>query len=638
MFINIFYLLLSILGLGFLIFIHELGHLLMARRVGMKVEIFSMGFGPVLRSGIYKDIKWQVCLLPFGGYVRIAGMENRGDLEPYQIAEGFYGKTPLQRIKVALSGPSANILFAFIAFSGIWLLGGQQKPFQQYTQVIGYVDSQSQLYNKGVRAGDEIHSVGDKKVVGYQDMLVSILLANKTTSLEGNKIDYLTSQQENFKISLPPANSPSSIIEQLGIIPAQYLIFNDFASLDSPLRNSGIQKGDQIIWVDGQFIFSYQQLSHLLNEPKTLLTVQREGKTFLAQIPRLKIGDLRLKAEQKNEIDDWHHDAGLSTKVEDLYFIPYTINYDNVITKSVAFMNLNAEETQPVAEFRNGLKTILQPGDRIVGIDGAIVHKSTDLLKHLQDRKALMVVYRGDKLKLSSWLTADTAFKAHFATPDIGNLIQKIEDSQIPFKENQLILLKPISLKPLSSLKLDPLKADQLKQEYLEKRKRIEENPNPQVRESQLEDLERSQNRLMLGANLSDLMVSYNPSPFFMFSHVFDQTWQTLNNLFSGSLSPKSLAGPVGIVQALQYSWASGVKDALFWLGFVSLNLAILNLLPVPVLDGGHILFAIIEAITKKPIKAKTMEKVVIPFMVLLMMLFIYLTYQDISKLISRFF
>ena len=119
---------------------------------------------------------------------------------------------------------------------------------------------------------------------------------------------------------------------------------------------------------------------------------------------------------------------------------------------------------------------------------------------------------------------------------------------------------------------------------------------------------------------------------------MFEQTWKTLTSLFTGSLTPKSLSGPVGIVQALQQSWSTGIKDALFWLGFVSLNLAVLNLLPIPVLDGGHVLFSVIELVTKKPIRAKTMEKWIIPFLILLVLLFIYLTYQDLVRLFHRLF
>ena len=81
-----------------------------------------------------------------------------------------------------------------------------------------------------------------------------------------------------------------------------------------------------------------------------------------------------------------------------------------------------------------------------------------------------------------------------------------------------------------------------------------------------------------------------------------------------------------------------GFKEALFWLGLISLNLGILNLLPIPALDGGHIVFSVVEIITKKPIKAKTMERLIIPFFVLLILAIIYFTYNDISRIFSRFF
>ena len=121
----------------------------------MKVEVFSIGFGPTLRQWTLQGVKWQLCILPFGGYVRIAGMEKKGGLEPHQIPDGFYSKTPRQRIQVALAGPIAtNILFAFVAFTLIWLTGGQKKPFQQLTHVVGYVDADSIFKMNSVVPGD----------------------------------------------------------------------------------------------------------------------------------------------------------------------------------------------------------------------------------------------------------------------------------------------------------------------------------------------------------------------------------------------------------------------------------------------------------------------------------------------------
>ena len=168
-------------------------------------------------------------------------------------------------------------------------------------------------------------------------------------------------------------------------------------------------------------------------------------------------------------------------------------------------------------------------------------------------------------------------------------------------------------------------------------KKAIEKIENPKEQEARLQQLELTQKRMMLGVQLQDRMVAYNPTPIAQFFGIFEQTWKTLLNLVTGYISPKYLAGPVGIVQTLQYSWANGVKNALFWLGFVSMNLAFLNLLPIPVLDGGHILFAIIESITKKPIKSKTMERLIIPFVVLLIGFIVYVTYHDLARLFGKF-
>lgn len=88
----------------------------------------------------------------------------------------------------------------------------------------------------------------------------------------------------------------------------------------------------------------------------------------------------------------------------------------------------------------------------------------------------------------------------------------------------------------------------------------------------------------------------------------------------------------------MQQSWGINIKEALFWLGAINLNLGILNLLPIPVLDGGHICFSFLEMIRKKPLKAQTMQRLVFPFVLLLVFLFIYLTYHDFIRIFGRLF
>lgn len=633
MILNIFYLVLAILGLGFLIFIHELGHYFVARRNGIKVEVFSIGFGPAFRQWEVDGVKWQLCILPFGGYVRMAGMEKKAGLEPHQIPDGFYGKTPFQRIKVALAGPITNIIFAFVAFTLIWFAGGQDKPFQQLTHIVGYIDSDSALKPSNINPGDVINTINGKTYDGFPDLTTKLALSDQENILSGEHLNYWTGSRSPFAATLPKVNSPLLRMEQFGALPAQYLIFNDYTSPASPLGVSGIEKGDRILWVDGSLIFSQQQLSTLLNESTVLATLQRGNTYFQIKLPRLKINDLRLSQDFKSELDDWRHAAALPGKLPDLYFIPYQMNSAGVIEDALSFMNSSAEEVTPISE-----QLSVQSGDRIVAIGGTPIQNVFDLFKLVQDRCALVIVQKKASTSVQPWSEADASFETSFDTASLAKMVKSIGTPTPLVQSENLTLLKPVLLKPLSELDLDAKTRAKMNAQYEAVKKAIEKIEDPQQREAGLNQLEQSQKRLMLGALLADRNVSFNPLPTTQFMNVLENTWKTLTSLFSGSMPAKYMSGPVGIVQALQNSWSKGIKDALYWLGFVSLNLAILNLLPIPVFDGGHILFSVVEIVTGRPIRAKTMEKWIIPFVILLVLFFIYLTYQDITRLFHKLF
>jgi regulator of sigma E protease len=121
-----------------------------------------------------------------------------------------------------------------------------------------------------------------------------------------------------------------------------------------------------------------------------------------------------------------------------------------------------------------------------------------------------------------------------------------------------------------------------------------------------------------------------------MFENIFKEIWRTLTALVSGQLNPKWLSGPIGIVQVVHDNSMVSLKEALFWLGAISLNLGILNLLPIPVLDGGTILINLVELISRRRISPKTLEKLVLPFALLLIVFFIFLTYHDLTRIFGK--
>ncbi len=642
---NLLSILLALFGIGFLVFIHELGHYWMARRVGIRVEVFAIGFGKSIYEWQYKGVKWKIGCLPFGGYVKMAGTEKKGSIEPYQVPDGFFGKTPWQRIQVAFMGPLANMAFAFIAFSLLWFVGGRFKPFQEFTHYIGEVEKDSPLYKEGVRPGDLIETFNGHSIKGYQDLLYGAYLGDKTAIIKGKKVDYFTGHEEPFEYDFgfsPSLKGPERGLNILTTLaPANYLLYDQLANgkpnplqEGSPLKDSGLVYGDRLVWLDGELLFSKEQLLALLNEPKVLLTVERSGSTFLTRVPRLKVADLRLGEAQMGEIDDWRYVAGLThQKADDLFFIPYSLTPEAIVESGLGYVDEHSKAQIGFAKSdRSSMEIPLENGDRIVAVDGLPIVNGYGLLGALQKHHAQIIVERQSSTP-PSWKEADRRFATSYDIGYLEKIINSIGTNQLTQAAGDFRLLR--SVVPIAREDY-PFTSEQKAAYELKlsaRLKAIEQIKDEKEREEALEAFELQKKSLMLGVFLQDQQVRYNPSPWQLFGGVFQEVFRTLQALITGFLSPKNLTGPVGIVQMVHSSWLIGFKEGLFWLAMISLNLGLFNLLPVPVLDGGYILLALVESVTKKPLKAKTMERLLLPFVFLLIAFFVYITFHDFSRL-----
>jgi regulator of sigma E protease len=345
------------------------------------------------------------------------------------------------------------------------------------------------------------------------------------------------------------------------------------------------------------------------------------------------VSDLSLLPAQRAEIDDWQHEAGLQGAVQELSFIPYNLNTSCVVEAEVSYLNARSTEELPSSG-----ATPLLVGDQIIAVDGLPIHSCYELLAQLQRKHVQLMVERGAPPPVVSWKKADTAFTDSVDWAGVGQLARSVGVADAPRSQGTLHLLTPIEPRPFQQLPLSEKKRLSQAREKAAALKRIEEMTDPELKVAALAALEKRQNPLSLGLATKEGAVRYNPPPLQLFCQVWSEVWQMLVALVTGVVAPKYMVGPVGIMQMMHSSWNDGFSEALYWLGMISLNLGFLNLLPLPVLDGGHLCFTLWEWCTGKPIREKTRERLIIPFVVLLIALLLYFTYNDLIRLFSGLF
>ncbi len=163
--------------LGVLIFVHELGHFLLAKSLGVGVLKFSLGFGPKLIGRRVGETEYMISLVPLGGYVKLLGESETDDVLPQDEKRSFVKQHVLRKIAIVIAGPLFNFLFAILAFAVIFMVG-----IPSLTTEIGSVQSNSPAEVAGLRAGDTVVSIDGKNVVRWAD------LAEIITKSEGREL------------------------------------------------------------------------------------------------------------------------------------------------------------------------------------------------------------------------------------------------------------------------------------------------------------------------------------------------------------------------------------------------------------------------------------------------------------------
>lgn len=227
--------------LGVLIFVHELGHFVMARRIGVRVLTFSLGFGPKILSFKRGDTEYAVSAIPLGGYVKMAG-ENPEDART-GASDEFLSKSKWQRFQVLIMGPVMNLVLAVVVMAFVLYQGAPVPLYESQPVEIGSVLPGSVAEAAGLRAGDRVIRVNDVDVENWERFSMEIVpRANREVRLLVER----EGRAEN--ISLTPAAFGRYEIGDIGVLPRiRPQIIN--VNPDTPAARAGMQDDDVIVGV-----------------------------------------------------------------------------------------------------------------------------------------------------------------------------------------------------------------------------------------------------------------------------------------------------------------------------------------------------------------------------------------------------
>lgn len=278
-----------VFALGVIIFVHEAGHLIVAKLFDTRVLTFSLGFGKRIFGFQRGETDYRVSLVPLGGYVSLGG-ENPDEVtdDPRE----FLNKPRWQRILVYLAGPSMNIVLSVLLIAGLFMVGIEVPMLQNLDPIVGFVEESSPAAEVGLLVGDRIVSVDSEAVDNWEDVQFALMTSPDQPVLLG-----VERAGESFEASVTPRRVEKYEYGDAGLLP-RYLPRITQVSSGSPAERAQFRIGDEIRSVEGrpisgssEFVEAIQQSAGIAIEVGVLrdtrhmtLTVTPEGEEGAALI------------------------------------------------------------------------------------------------------------------------------------------------------------------------------------------------------------------------------------------------------------------------------------------------------------------------------------------------------------------
>ncbi|WGL60231.1 RIP metalloprotease RseP [Pigmentibacter sp. JX0631] len=577
-----------IILISIVVFVHELGHFLAGKAFGIEVEEFSIGFGPKAFSFKKGATEYRINWLPLGGYVRFYGSDIEQIIPPEKKEKSFLYAKVHKRAIVSFAGPFANFILSFIVMTFIYLYGVPYKP-----TVINVLPN-SVAEKSGLQTGDKILSIDQKNIESWSDLSTKISTSPEkmlSLEIEANGIKKNINIKPN-KEEVETTLGNKQISGRIGITP----IFNSSNIIVFPssfFAQIGLQTGDKVTKIDDKEIkFQYEVISYLKNNLKAdseyLLAKNIIQNKFLDNNFNLTV--IRNNSEKNISVNFnqptlkvWATNIIKSNRPE--------------INESWQYRFLSADQT--ISEFSaKGKEDILFPAQSAwqkCGLkEGQTIYSIVGQGKII----SLLQVY--------SWM--DSATKG------------------IPPANNKNINVKMSVLEKngtLSTLNCEiPLRYGY---DHLNRATLYLDFPIKFYSQSIT-----FPNEISKANNLYSALEKG-------FNSVLNQiqmTYSAIKMLFTGSIPLSNLGGPIAIANVAGEAAKGGLIIFLMTMAFISTNIGMMNLLPLPALDGGHLFLNLVEAAYGKSLPKNIQITVQRIGIFILLTLFVIVFYNDILRLI----
>lgn len=633
------------IGLGLVIFFHELGHFAVAKWCDVMVERFSIGFGPIIFSRKWGETEYALSAVPFGGYVKMLGQD---DMDPSQMTDeeiaedprSYMAKKVWQRMAIISAGVIMNILTAVLFFAAAFQLGVQQAP-----PVLGIVATGMPAWEAGLQTGDRITKINGRETNSYEDIVLGVALSSGPLEMEIEKwngehqsltitpdisgdrrkigaglplgltipdsrdvteemitssgtgaakaeppfqkgdtirqiddveissyhemqllsaqraaddLDFYVQRKGDGENQLTKLTVPATSFVELGIVMDIGSV--KFIKQDSPAEQAGLRIGDKITFVNDREVGSdidplrlSEELYKLAGE-KVALDVRRESS---GDAPKRDAGKDEQESEEKKGLDRIHLIPEAIPPWTELPFDPED-------PLSAPCIGIAFEVTRTVLWVKDGspAEGKIEAGDRIQAIEFIPPDGQTDESKK---QNTILFADAENKDRPTDWaypFWSMQVLRDHEINLTISRGGETHETTLTPevLPDSEWYMpIRGITL-PVDTVKVQ----------------------SKSIGEAMSKGMDRTRNKIL-------------------------ELYLTLRSLVRGDLSVRNLQGPVGIAKMAYTIAKNGMGELLLFLGFLSVNLAVLNFLPIPVLDGGHMVFLIWEGITGK----KPSEKVI---------------------------